>query len=47
MHESGYDGAMSLEVAPEELPSMRGHLEAVLREASSFLKGLGGSEQDA
>ncbi len=45
MHAAGYDLAVSLEVAPDELPSMRGHLEAVLREASSFLKGHGGSEQ--
>ena len=46
MHAAGYDGAVSLEVAPDELPSMRGHLEAALREASSFLRGHGGSKQD-
>lgn len=45
LHASGYDRAVSLEVAPDELPSAQGHLEAVLREASSFLRGQG-SEQD-
>ncbi len=46
LRSSGYDGTVSLEVAPDELPSTPGHLEAVLREASSFLKGHGESEQD-
>jgi sugar phosphate isomerase/epimerase len=46
MDAAGYDRTMSLEVAPHELPSMRGHLEAALREASSFLKGHGRAGRD-
>ena len=46
MRASGYDQAVSLEVAPVELPPMWDHLKAVLREASSFLKRHGESEKD-
>ena len=38
---AGYDGAVSLEVAPDEMPEEPEALEAMLREAVSFLKRAG------
>ena len=45
MHAAGYDLAVSLEVAPDELPSMRGHLKAVLREALLLSEGTWGKRK--
>ena len=42
----GYDQAVSLEVAPPELPSTREALAEALREASAFLKRHAGGEED-
>jgi len=44
VHAAGYDGAISLEVAPAELPREQERQETLLRAASAFLKGPRGGE---
>ena len=46
IQEAGYDGAVSLEVAPDELPEAQDALEALLCEAASFLKKAGKGKKD-